>query len=538
MLWLGWADAGVRWGRGTIKVIERAAALVSQDERLSAHERGKISASSLKPLSLELHHEWCTVRVQALLRAHERVSASWMGVTPARDALAIGEPGQPLPVLRIDVLSPKGNALSGVMLVADGLFEPQEVAWGLQLPYESSVARPGCLPVLASDRRPSPTQQPHTGGLLAHAFKVFRCENPSCRAHGLEVLVRTDELPAVLQSGHGVAYPCPACTGGWQARWALKFVRIVEPRDATRRLPVVEFPIRPTRARRSPAPGPMQMVERSDTPFDLSKWMVPQVPRKVQTFLRSRKLSDLIGAMRDDPAQTGALLSGILTTENLRALVHSVRTLPLHRRHGGIATALAHGFFPRRPAIYKVAHEAAQETHHHYIALHPETFLKKLIYYRAMDCTGSFLDVGCGIGEKSFLAYALGAFSRCDGLEFDPRTLAVGSFLLQQIATQDPYPIGFEQADALTYGRYADYDVIYMFRPMHDARFMNRLLRHIAENMHVGAMVFDAFRDDCALMKVGPQEFRTTRMNPRSGLGEWDVPVSIEEFLQRMDLAD
>lgn len=538
MLWLGWADTGARWGRGTAKVIERAAGLLADDERLAPHEKGSISGSALKPLLLELRDDWCIVKVRSQQDPAERTMASWLGVTPARDALAAGEPSQPLPMLRIDVTDPKGVPVSGLMLVMDGLFERQEVAWGLQLPYESNLARPGCLPVLASDRRPPPTLKPHTSVGPIERCHLFRCDNPGCRARGLDVIVRTGEAPAILKSGHCVAYPCPSCSGAWPARWALSHVRRMEPQDATRRLQEVDFPIRPTRTRRSPAPGPMLMVERSDTPFELAKWVMPQVPRKVQRFLRSRKLSDLIGAMRDEPAQTGALLSGILTTENLRALVHAVRTLPLHRRHGGIATALAHGFFPRRPSVYKVTHEAAQESHHHYIALNPETFLKKLVYYRAEACTGLFLDVGCGIGEKAFLAYAMGAFSRCDGLEFDPRTLAVATFLLQQIATQDPYPISVHQADALTYGRYAEYDVIYMFRPMHDTRFMSRLFRHIAEHMRVGAIVFDAFRDDCALMKVGPHEFRTTRMNPRSGLGEWSVPITIEAFLSRMDLSE
>ena len=537
MLWLGWVDVGMRWKRGRARAIDEATALLVSDPRMAPHARGWLSTAAAPQAAFLIRGTECSVRVTTPATGGPYPAPNWVGVTPASDALAAGDPRGPLPMTRIEVMDEQGAAISGLMMVADGLFEPQEMAWGLRLPYESSVSRPGCVPVLASDRRPAPmlSSNPRPGTPDGH--RVFRCENPLCRASGQEVLVPCQEPDALLRAGHSVAYPCPTCVGSWSARWALTFVRGTNPQDATRRMPVVHYPIRPTRRRRLPTAGPMQMVERSDTGLDLSKCVLPAMPNRMRRFLRSRKLGDLMGAMREDPVQTGMLLSGILTNENLRALMHAVRMLPRHRRYGGIATALAHGFFPRRASIYRLTHEATQQTHHQYIALSPETFLRKLDYYGVASCTGKFLDVGSGIGEKSFLAYALGGFSHCDGIEFDPRTQAIAQFLLQQMSTQEPYPIRFEQADALTFDRYGDYDVIYMFRPMHEPSFMNRLFRRIAQDMRVGATVYDVFRDDCALRKVSPDRFATTRPHPRTGQGVWDIPITLDEFLEVMGLA-
>ena len=76
----------------------------------------------------------------------------------------------------------------------------------------------------------------------------------------------------------------------------------------------------------------------------------------------------------------------------------------------------------------------------------------------------AFLDVGCGIGLKVLQAAEL--FAQADGLEYEPAHAAAGQTMLQR----GGWPVAqIFHADALTFERYGDYDVLYVYKPMYGA---------------------------------------------------------------------
>ena len=199
--------------------------------------------------------------------------------------------------------------------------------------------------------------------------------------------------------------------------------------------------------------------------------------------------------------------------------------------------ALAMAFNPRRKSSYRTELDARQTEngYYPYIAFNPGSFFEQLCYYRLLDHPGRFLDVGSGLGEKVFLAFALGRFVECDGLEYDPRTVAVAEFLLASIAPQDPYPIRAFQGDALNFQRYGEYDVIYMYRPIRDSRRMGCLIRRIAAQMKVGAIVFDVFTCGLALRKMAPDVYVTV-VEGSDGLASREEAIGLDNFLKRHNL--
>jgi hypothetical protein len=238
--------------------------------------------------------------------------------------------------------------------------------------------------------------------------------------------------------------------------------------------------------------------------------------------------------MSSEPERVGDLLLAMLQRSNLRSLVDYVRKLPIKKRVRGIPRAFGHAFCPKRPAAYRITQESIQADHHFYIAYSPDLFMGYLDYYGVADCPGAFLDVGSGIGEKPFIAYACGRFERCDGLEYDARTLAVGHFLLSQLQTDYRYPITYELADALQFERYGDYDVIYMYRPMRDKAMMRQLFLCIGEQMKIGATCMDVIEKDLAFRRIDERSYAAVSGVDEAGRAVWGPPRQLNEFLESM----
>ncbi|MDZ4391862.1 MAG: hypothetical protein U1B82_02705 [Cypionkella sp.] len=105
---------------------------------------------------------------------------------------------------------------------------------------------------------------------------------------------------------------------------------------------------------------------------------------------------------------------------------------------------------------------------HHGDLPYPSTdFLRYAIAARriclAMDKHApAFLDVGCGIGLKVFQAAEL--FAQADGLEYEPAHAATGQAMMQRGGWPDARIF---HADALSFDRYGDYDVLYVYKPMY-----------------------------------------------------------------------
>jgi SAM-dependent methyltransferase len=98
----------------------------------------------------------------------------------------------------------------------------------------------------------------------------------------------------------------------------------------------------------------------------------------------------------------------------------------------------------------------------------------------AMGRTGglSFLDVGCGGGLKVFAAQRF--FDQCLGLEFDRNFAKRARKLLRESAQGGGKII---RADAISYRKYSEYDVVFMFRPMSNVEQLSRLEHQVIDNI-------------------------------------------------------
>jgi SAM-dependent methyltransferase len=92
----------------------------------------------------------------------------------------------------------------------------------------------------------------------------------------------------------------------------------------------------------------------------------------------------------------------------------------------------------------------------------------------------TFLDAGCGIGSKMFLAQALGY--QVAGIEREPAYAAAA------ICS------GVHIADATEWDGYGAYDVVYSYRLCVEEEQQSQLEKHIISNLKPGALFFCAGR--------------------------------------------
>lgn len=112
-----------------------------------------------------------------------------------------------------------------------------------------------------------------------------------------------------------------------------------------------------------------------------------------------------------------------------------------------------------------------------------------------------FLDIGCGVGEKIYLASLFGLYHSY-GLELREPLIQEGKQLLESIShncsrwdyttseTWTPYGNNncFIQANALTFD-YKDFDILYFYCPLHKSELQCQLEARIAETAKPGAIV-------------------------------------------------
>ncbi len=111
---------------------------------------------------------------------------------------------------------------------------------------------------------------------------------------------------------------------------------------------------------------------------------------------------------------------------------------------------------------------------------------------RILDCLGSseqtsFLDVGCGIGTKSFLASTL--FTQADGVEFDKNYFNIAKKIHASSSIDYTKNIKFFENDALKFDSYGDYDVIHLYRPFHDSDKQSELEEKIVTDAKENALI-------------------------------------------------
>jgi SAM-dependent methyltransferase len=98
--------------------------------------------------------------------------------------------------------------------------------------------------------------------------------------------------------------------------------------------------------------------------------------------------------------------------------------------------------------------------------------------YFGMDTNKRFLDIGCGPGTKLLMAKC---FFDAYGIEVIERFIEQGRVfgLTERIFN----------ADALLFEQYADYDVLYFYRPFKEAVFQRQLEDRIYAHMKRGALL-------------------------------------------------
>jgi SAM-dependent methyltransferase len=114
--------------------------------------------------------------------------------------------------------------------------------------------------------------------------------------------------------------------------------------------------------------------------------------------------------------------------------------------------------------------------------------------------TLKFLDVGCGVGEKVYLAslFGLQAF----GLELREPLIEEGTQLFKQIGhgtthwSEVPKVDCFIQGDALKHD-YKGFDILYFYCPLVDGNLQAKLETRIAKTAKKGAIVISAGARGC-----------------------------------------
>lgn len=103
-----------------------------------------------------------------------------------------------------------------------------------------------------------------------------------------------------------------------------------------------------------------------------------------------------------------------------------------------------------------------------------------------------FLDVGCGIGTKLFLAQTLTPLLDVYGLEISKDYAKIASDLTREDWLDGPNP-NIIVADALTFPDYSKFDIIYFFCPLQDETLENKLEAKIAADCKPGCVVMAVY---------------------------------------------
>lgn len=548
--WFAHVDAGARWKGSTERQIRDAVDDLLPRLCATPPEGACVPTSDgfcLKDQGADPKHPGWDVTKGGL-----RVSiAAGGGVTPEADRVTwAGDPPPPWlsrgRFVRLEVCPESAGSqecpLGGVFVAVGQLFTVAELQRALRRSFENGLARSGRHGLVVSSDIPPPGSR--APGPCALSFRsLFRCENPRCPSRGAQVIVPFSSpraWAALAQSQTWIPgpFPCPSCPGPAPARWALHWVRNLRPSEVVGQ-PVLDFPVWPPGTRTTNKS--MTVALDASVSGSHSQWGIDWSPDSLMGRLEAlrplvargvRGPAQFARAIGKMPTGTAPVAGLLLSTGNLRALVDHCRTTPESRRVPGVPTALAFAYDPRRASRFITAKDAIQQNdeHNDYISYDPELFAEKLFACGA-NRAGAFLDVGCGTGEKAFLAYALGGFDAADGLEYDPKTVAVAEYLLHGAATKQPYPIRVFCQDALEFTRYGDYDVVYMYRPMKPSALMRKLVARIATEMRVGAILMDVRHAIAALRKTATG-FVTLGSPGAKGPWQWTVEVELEAFLE------
>ena len=166
------------------------------------------------------------------------------------------------------------------------------------------------------------------------------------------------------------------------------------------------------------------------------------------------------------------------------------------------------------------------ERHYPYIAYNTDKFIQDVLLstYEKFGRRKSFVDVGCGIGDKVFLAWLSGIFDECIGIEYEGFTSSIAMGIAQEglskfrphlsienghicsekfrKSEEIPIDFGIINADAFDIS-YRNFDTIYLYHPIADEDLMEKLYEHIFNTMHSKAILLEMMQDNGLQRAVG-----------------------------------
>lgn len=122
-----------------------------------------------------------------------------------------------------------------------------------------------------------------------------------------------------------------------------------------------------------------------------------------------------------------------------------------------------------------------------YVPLETDTFIEMLTFIQKREKEKfqwmKFLDVGCGLGSKVWLANRMGM--EAHGIDF-----CKGYVEMAKDIFDGECRITIKKKNALRFKEYDQYDVIYMYQPIANAVDMAKLMKRVATKMKPGAYFF------------------------------------------------
>jgi len=129
-----------------------------------------------------------------------------------------------------------------------------------------------------------------------------------------------------------------------------------------------------------------------------------------------------------------------------------------------------------------------------YISYSHLSFIRRVLPHMKNGAS-SFIDVGCGVGDKMVLTKFARAAGRNSidvyGIELNPHTYNLALYFLGACSDEIP-PENIMRSNA-TCINYSKYDLIYLYRPSSKREIMTSIYARILTTMHVGAIMVEVY---------------------------------------------
>ena len=158
------------------------------------------------------------------------------------------------------------------------------------------------------------------------------------------------------------------------------------------------------------------------------------------------------------------------------------------------------------------------EKHYPYIAYDTVGFINNVLtlIHEKFGRRKSFVDVGCGIGDKVFLAWLSGIFDECVGIEYEGFTSAIGMNVAQGSLSRNRPSIcinktsivnkdysgkkslidfGIVNANAFDLN-YRRFDTIYLYQPIANHKLLITFYEHIFKTMPAKAILLEMLQNN------------------------------------------